>query len=72
MSAIKIAAIVLIVAGILGLVYGGFSYTKETQQAKIGPLELSTKDKETVNVPVWAGVGAIVVGGILLVLPTKN
>ena len=72
MSAIKIAAIVLIVAGILGLVYGGFSYTKETQQAKIGPLELSTKDKETVNVPVWAGVGAIVIGGILLLVPTKN
>jgi len=72
MSAIKIAAIVLIVAGILGLVYGGFSYTRETQQAKIGPLELSTKDKETVNVPVWAGVGAIVIGGILLLVPTKN
>ena len=72
MSAIKIAAIVLIAAGILGLVYGGFSYTKETQQAKIGPLELSTKDKETVNVPVWAGVGAIVIGGILLLVPTKN
>jgi TRAP-type C4-dicarboxylate transport system permease small subunit len=72
MSAIKLAAIVLIVAGILGLVYGGFSYTKETQQAKIGPLELSTKDKETVNVPVWAGVGAIVIGGILLLVPTKN
>jgi hypothetical protein len=53
-------------------VYGGFSYTKETQQAKIGPLELSTKDKETVNVPVWAGVGAIVIGGILLLVPTKN
>jgi hypothetical protein len=72
MSAIKLAAIVLIAAGILGLVYGGFSYTKETQQAKIGPLELSTKDKETVNVPVWAGVGAIVIGGILLLVPTKN
>jgi hypothetical protein len=72
MSAIKLAAIVLIVAGILGLVYGGFSYTKETQQAKIGPLELTTKDKETVNVPVWAGVGAIVIGGILLLVPTKN
>jgi hypothetical protein len=72
MSAIKIAAIVLIAAGILGLVYGGFSYTKETQLAKIGPLELSTKDKETVNVPVWAGVGAIVVGGLLLLVPQKS
>jgi len=72
MSAIKIAAIVLIAAGILGLVYGGFSYTKETQEAKIGSRELSVKDKETINVPVWAGVGAIVIGGILLLVPTKN
>jgi multidrug transporter EmrE-like cation transporter len=72
MSAIKIAAIVLIVAGVLGLAYGKFSYTKETHEAKIGPLELSVKDKETVNVPVWAGVGAIVIGGILLLVPTKN
>ena len=72
MSAIKIAAIVLIAAGILGLVYGGFSYTKETHEAKIGSLELSLKDKETVNVPVWAGVGAIVVGGILLLVPKKS
>ncbi len=72
MSAIKIAAIVLIVAGILGLAYGKFSYTKETHEAKIGSLELSMKDKETVNVPVWAGVGAIVIGGILLRVPMKN
>ena len=72
MSAIKIAAIVLIVAGILGLAYGKFSYTKETHEAKIGSLELSMKDKETVNVPVWAGVGAIVIGGILLLVPTKS
>ena len=72
MSAIKIAAIVLIAAGILGLVYGGFSYTKETHEAKIDSLELSVKDKETVNVPVWAGVGAIVIGGILLLVPMKN
>ena len=72
MSAVKIVAILLIVAGILGLVYGGFSYTKETHEAKIGALELSMKDKETVNVPVWAGVGAIVVGGILLLVPKKS
>jgi len=72
MSAAKIVGIVLITAGILGLVYGGFSYTKETHEAKIGPLELSVKDKETINVPVWAGVGAIVVGGLLLLVPTKS
>ena len=72
MSVLKIAAIVLIVAGALGLAYGKFSYTKETHEAKIGSLELSMKDKETVNVPVWAGVGAIVVGGLLLLVPKKS
>ena len=72
MSAVKIAGILLIAAGILGLVYGGFSYTKETHEAKIGPLELSVKDKGKVNVPVWAGVGAIVVGGVLLLVPGKR
>jgi TRAP-type C4-dicarboxylate transport system permease small subunit len=72
MSAVKIVGSVLIAAGILGLVYGGFSYTKETHEAKIGSLELSMKDKETVSVPVWAGVGTIVVGGILLLVPMKK
>jgi TRAP-type C4-dicarboxylate transport system permease small subunit len=72
MSSIRIAAIVLIVAGILGLVYGSFSYTKETHEAKLGPIELSVKDKETVNVPVWAGVGAIVIGGALLLFANKK
>ena len=67
MSGSKIIAIVLIVAGILGLVYGKFTYTKETHDAKIGPIEMSIKDKETVNVPVWAGIGAIVIGAGLLV-----
>jgi len=66
MDTVRILAIVLIVAGALGLIYGGFTYTKDTQQAKLGPLELTVKDTETVNVPVWAGVGALVVGGILL------
>ncbi len=68
MSASKIIAIVLIVAGILGLVYGKFTYTKETHDAKIGPIEMSIKDNETVNVPVWAGIGAIVIGAGLLVV----
>jgi hypothetical protein len=66
MSSTKVIAIVLIIAGVLGLVYGKFSYTKETHDAKVGPIELSVKDKETVNVPVWAGVGAIVIGAGLL------
>jgi hypothetical protein len=72
MNAVKIAAILLILAGALGLAYGSFSYTKETHEAKIGPIELSVKDKQTVNIPVWAGVGAIVVGGVLLVSGSKK
>jgi len=72
MNATKILGIVLIVGGILGLVYGGFTYTKETHEAKIGPLVLSVTDKETVNVPIWAGVGAIVIGGLLLVFGRKG
>ena len=66
MSSTKVIAIVLIIAGVLGLVYGKFSYTKETHDAKVGPIEFSVKDKETVNVPVWAGIGAIVIGAGLL------
>src|SRR5690349_9981726 len=66
MSSTKIIAIVLILAGVLGLAYGKFSYTKETHEAKVGPIEMSVKDKETVNVPVWAGIGAIVIGAGLL------
>lgn len=66
MNAVKMLAIALIVAGSLGLVYGGFTYTKETHQAKLGPIELSVKETETVNVPIWAGVAAIAAGVILL------
>ena len=72
MSTVKIVGIVLIVAGILGLVYGKFSYTKETHDVKLGQIELSIKDKQTVNVPVWAGVGAIVVGALLLLVRAKS
>jgi len=68
----KIVAILLIVAGALALVYGGFSYTRDKTAVKLGPLELSVKEKETVNVPVWAGVGAIVIGAALLVLGGKK
>ena len=72
MNPIKMAAVVLIVAGILGLAYGGFSYTKETHEAKVGPIELTVKDKETVNIPVWAGLGTIAIGGVLLLLAGKR
>lgn len=66
MNPIKLAGIVLIAAGTLGLIYGGFSYTKDTTAVKIGPVELSVKEKESVNIPLWAGIGAVVVGVVLL------
>jgi hypothetical protein len=72
MNALKIVALALIAAGVLGLMYGGFTYTKKTHEAKIGPLEMAVKEKETVDVPMWAGVGAIVVGAALLVVPGKK
>jgi hypothetical protein len=72
MNAIKMVAMALIVAGVLGLLYGGFSYTKDTTKAKLGPIELTVKETESVNVPVWAGVAAIVAGGALLVLGSKK
>jgi len=72
MNAVKLVAIALIAAGILGLAYGGFSYTKDTTVVKLGPIEISAKEKQTVNVPMWAGIGAIVVGGLLLVLGGKK
>jgi drug/metabolite transporter (DMT)-like permease len=72
MNAVKIIGVVLIVAGVLGLAYGSFSFTKETHEAKIGPLELQVKDKETVKIPAWAGVGAIVIGAVLLLVPLKR
>ncbi len=72
MGTIKIVAIALIIAGLLGLVYGRFSYTRETQEAKLGPLELTVKDIETVNIPVWAGVVAIVAGGGLLLFASRK
>ncbi len=68
----QIVAIALIVLGVLGLIYGSFTYTKETHQAKIGPLQLSVKEKETINIPVWAGVGAIGIGVVLLVAGRKR
>ena len=72
MTPIKLLALVLIVAGALGLAYGGFSYTKDKTVVKLGPIEVSTKEKETVNVPMWAGIGAIVVGGLLLAVGGKR
>lgn len=68
----KIIGVLLIVAGTLGLIYGGFSYTKEKHDVKLGPLQFSVAEKETVNVPVWAGAGAIAIGVILLLVGRKR
>jgi len=68
MNMTKVIGILLIVAGVLGVVFTSFSFTKETHEAKLGPIELSVKEKQTVNIPVWASVAAIVVGGLLLVV----
>lgn len=67
MNALRIAGAALVIAGALGLAYGGFSYTKEDTAAKIGPLELKVETTERVNVPLWAGIASIVAGGLLLV-----
>jgi len=72
MNAVNMIAIVLIIGGILGLVYGSFNYTRETQEAKIGPIELSVKDTQTVHVPIWASITAIVAGGGLLLFANKK
>jgi hypothetical protein len=72
MTPLKILAIALIAAGALGLGYKGFSYTKETHDLKVGPLEMSVQEKQSVTVPAWAGVGAIVLGGMLLLLGSKK
>lgn len=67
MDGMRVVAIVLLIAGTLALVYGGFTYTADRDTAELGPVEIAVEDKERVNVPVWAGVGAIVIGGLMLV-----
>ena len=71
MNPLKIVAIVLILAGAAALAFGGFSFTKETHKAEIGPIKLSVQEKENVNIPLWVGIGAIVAGVVLLVIPKK-
>jgi len=68
----KLLAIGLVVAGVLGLAYGSFTYTRETHEANLGPINLTVKDKETVNIPVWAGVVAVAIGGGLLLYGAKR
>ena len=72
MTTTKLIGVILIVAGTLGLIYGGFSYTKERHDVKLGSLKFSVAEKATVNVPVWAGAGAIAAGVILLLIGRKR
>ena len=72
MSALKIVAIVLIIAGVAGLLYGKFTYTKDTHEVNLGPIELSVKEKKTVNIPLWAGLAAIAAGALLFFVPSKS
>ncbi len=72
MSVLRLFAIVLIVLGVLGLVYRQFSYTRKSHDADLGVVKLSIKEKETVDVPTWAGVAAIGAGVVLLVLGRKR
>lgn len=72
MTPLRIGAFVLIVLGALGLAYGKFTYTKESREAKVGPLEFTVKDKESIEIPKWLGVGAIVIGGLVLLAPGKR
>jgi drug/metabolite transporter (DMT)-like permease len=72
MNAGRIAGVVLIVAGVLGLVYHSFSYTKESHDAKVGPLELSVRNRETIDIPTWAGVAAVVAGAALLLVGNRK
>ncbi|MFY9514060.1 MAG: hypothetical protein WAQ05_24110, partial [Rubrivivax sp.] len=67
MATVRLVAILAIVAGVLGLIYGGFSYTQEKTAAKLGPVELKVEETKNINVPVWAGVAAVVAGGLVLI-----
>jgi TRAP-type C4-dicarboxylate transport system permease small subunit len=71
-SAIKIIAILLIVAGIAGLIYGKLTYTKSTHEAKIGSLDLSLKEKRTIDIPLWVGIATIVAGALLFTVPRRK
>ncbi len=72
MNIVRIIGVGIMVLGVLGWIYGGFTYTKETQKKKFGPVEFSMKDRERVNVPIWASVAAVAVGGVLVVAGKKR
>jgi hypothetical protein len=72
MNPTKLVATVLIIAGVLGLAYGSFSYKENTTVAQVGPIQINARETHTVNVPVWAGLGAMVVGGLLFAFGGKQ
>ena len=72
MNGIKMLGTALLIAGALGFIYGGFSYTKDTTAIKLGPIELTVKEKETVNIPLWFGIASVIAGGVLLVMGGKG
>ena len=72
MTGMRILGVILLILGLAGFFTGGFSFTKETTQARIGPLELSVKEMESVNVPQWLSIGAIAVGALVLVLSMRK
>ena len=72
MNAIKIAAITLIISGVLALAYGGFSYTEQTPEVKIGTMELSLNQTKTIDSPLWAGISAIGLGALMLLLSSNK
>jgi len=72
MNTKQIIAVLLITVGVLGLVYGGFSFTKKTDEANIGPIHLSVDEKKHVNIPIWAGVGGVLLGGLMLFANRKR
>ncbi|HZR34163.1 MAG TPA: hypothetical protein VFA75_02225 [Nevskia sp.] len=72
MNPVKLAAIALIAGGVAGLAYGGFSYTRETHRADIGPLHLQVNEQQHVNIPLWLGICAIAGGVVLLLIPRKT
>ena len=72
MTATRIAAIALLVLGMAGFFTGGFSFTKNTTQAQVGPIKLQVQEKESVNIPQWLSLGAMVLGGVLLAMSFKR
>lgn len=72
MTILRVVGILLIIVGALALAYGGFTYTKATHEADLGPIEFSVKEKETVNIPIWGGAGMIVLGAVLVFLKKKG